>query len=313
MVRNYAKEFNYTSNHISKFKNNLYSVIIYKNSDCISQLSLEEPEIDFGECYKKVKNDNKINDLIIVIITKINDFNYKKIFSYSMYEPINGYKLSINDKCENDLILMKENIFVKLNSYNSNININDFLYLSKQEINIFNLSSSFYTDICYHFDYPINKDISLKDRIKLYYPNISLCEDNCLITGVNLTSLEAICECKFNFINNNIITNNLFLQNKYEEVQEFISQTNIQIIKCYKDIFNIKYYKNNIGGFIIIILIINEIILTIIYSSRSLYFIRKYIFGLSGAYILYLSNKKSLFSNINLINAPPLKKIKKKE
>ena len=186
-----------------------------------------------------------------------------------------------------------------------------FIFIKTRK-NIFNLSSSFYTDICYHFDYPINKDISLKDRIKLYYPNISLCEDNCLITGVNLTSLEAICECKFNFINNNIITNNLFLQNKYEEVQEFISQTNIQIIKCYKDIFNIKYYKNNIGGFIIIILIINEIILTIIYSSRSLYFIRKYIFGLSGAYILYLSNKKSLFSNINLINAPPLKKIKKK-
>ena len=99
LVRNYAKEFNYTNNHISKYKNKIYSVIIYKNSDCISQLSLEEPEIDFGDCYIKVKSDNRINgNLIIVIITKIKDFNYKKIFSYSMYEPIFGDKLAINDK-----------------------------------------------------------------------------------------------------------------------------------------------------------------------------------------------------------------------
>ena len=314
LIRNYVKEFNYTNNHISKFKNNIYSILIYKNRECISHLSLEEPEIDFGECYKKVKNENKINDnLIIVIITKINDLNYRKIMSYLMYEPIYGDKLIINDICENDLILMKENLFIKLNYSIFNIDINDILYLSKQDINIFNLSSSFYTDICYHFDYPINKDISLKDRIKLYYPNISLCENDCLIKGVNLTNLEAICECKFNFISNNIITNNLFFKNNYEEVQEFISQTNIQIIKCYEDIFNIKYYKDNIGGIIIIILIIVEMILTIIYSSRSLYLIRKYLYELSAAYILYVSNKKNILSNINLIYAPPIKKINKKK
>ena len=71
-------------------------------------------------------------------------------------------------------------------------------YMVDQNIDIFNLSSEFYTDICFHFDSPLDKDISLEDRISLFFPNITLCENGCLIKGVNTTSMRAICECKFN-------------------------------------------------------------------------------------------------------------------
>ena len=314
LVRNYANEFNYTINHLSKFINNIYSIIIYRNSDCISKLSLEEPEINFSECYKKVANKYQIDDkLIIVLITKRNgDKSYRKMISYLMFEPSSGKELLNEDICKDDNLIIKENLFAKINDSNSNIDINSLLYLSYQDINFFNLSNSFYTDICIHFDYPIDKDISLKDRIKLYYPNISLCEDYCLIKGVNISEFKAICECKFNnILKNNFITNNIVFQKQYEEIYEFISQTNIQIIKCYKDIFYLKYYKSNLGGLIVLILIIFEILITYFYCFRSLFFIRKYIFGLSGAYILYLSNKKNQISNDNLISSPP-KKIKKK-
>ena len=203
---------------------------------------------------------------------------------------------------------MKESLINKLNDSTNNIDINSIIYLTKQDINVFNRSSKFYTDICYHFSYPIDKDIALKDRIRLHYPNISLCDDECIIKGVDLTNLEAICECEFNsIINNNFITNNILFQNQYEEIHNIISQTNIQIIKCYEDIFDIKYFKNNIGGFIIMTLIIIEIISILIFSIKSLFFIRKYIFGLSGAYILYLSNRNNSLSSDKLSLAPPKK------
>lgn len=39
------------------------------------------------------------------------------------------------------------------------------LSLTNQSIDIFNMSSDFYNDICFHFESPTGKDVPLKDRI----------------------------------------------------------------------------------------------------------------------------------------------------
>ena len=64
--------------------------------------------------------------------------------------------------------------------------MNSILHLTGQNIDIFNLSSDFYTDICYHYDSNIDKDVALKDRVLLYFPNITLCEDSCETKGVHI-------------------------------------------------------------------------------------------------------------------------------
>jgi len=92
--------------------------------------------------------------------------------------------------CQDDSIIVVNNILYKLDT--NAFNFDFILYLTKQNINVFNLTDVFYTDICYHFDSPINKDIALNDRILLSFPNISLCEEGCSIKGVNLTSLASI-------------------------------------------------------------------------------------------------------------------------
>ena len=64
----------------------------------------------------------------------------------------------------------------------------------------------FFTDICYYINFPIKKDIALKDRIKLLFPNITLCKNGCSIKGINSTSIKAECDCKIkNLINNNFL------------------------------------------------------------------------------------------------------------
>jgi len=305
-------------------KNNIYSIIIYKNLECILELSLEFPQIKFGECEKKIKNKYRIkSNLIIVIITKkIDKLNYNIIDSYYFFDPTSGQELSVNDICQNESLTTHENLIVKLN--NDKTDIDSLLFLAKQDINIFNLSSEFYTDICYIFDSPLKKDITLKDRLLLYYPNITLCENNCNIKGINLTSLRAECECKFNNLKNNIfIKDNLFIQNQIDEIEDFLSETNINIIKCYKNIYLKKKYSNYIGCYIIICLIFIQIIMTIIYCNKSLYLIRKYIFEVTTKYIKYLStqkNKESKISNnsldfndqISINNEPPKRRLKRK-
>ena len=134
------------------------------------------------------------------------------------------------------------------------------------------------------------------------------------IKGVNLTSFKAICECKLNNImDNNIFGNNFLIQSSIGEIKDMISNTNIEVIRCYKDIFNYKYYISNFGWFIIMSLILSQIILVIIYYSKSIFSIRKYIFELIDIFISYLviqNHNLVLSNNNNSIQAPPKKNFK---
>ena len=208
-----------------------------------------------------------------------------------MYEPELGGKLEFNDICKEDTLVVQENLLAKLDN---STNIDSLFYLAQQNIDIFNLSSAFYTDICYHFNSPVEgKDIALKDRIKIYYPNVTLCEDGCQIKGINLTTFKAICECLLNnLMNNNLLGNNILYQSSIGELENLIQKTNIEVIKCYKDLFEMKYLVSNTGGFIIMSLILAQIVLIIIYLFKNLYSIRKYIFSMTDKYISFLTNPK---------------------
>ena len=84
-AKNYAKEFNYTINHVSIFYNSLYSIILYKDLNCIEKLSINAPKIDFGNCYSKVEknlNPPTNNKFIVALIEKFN-INKKSTITYS--------------------------------------------------------------------------------------------------------------------------------------------------------------------------------------------------------------------------------------
>ena len=299
--KNYVKEFWYTDNHISVFKNDIYSITFYKNAECISDLKLEIPQIDFGECYQKVRENYHINtseSLVIAIIAKKEDgVIYPKMVSYSMIDPNFGNKLESDDLCKNETLMVQENLLAKLDK--SKVNLDFILYLAGQNIDIFNLSSVFYTDICFHFDSPIDKDIALKDRILLCFPNVTLCENNCQIKGVNLTSLKAMCECPFNNKLSNFIGSNLLSQSQLGDIENILGQTNIEIIKCYEDIFKYKYFISSSGNFIIIFLILSQVICTIVYYKKNLFLVSKYIIDIADKFISYIYASKLNFESQN--------------
>jgi hypothetical protein len=162
--------------------------------------------------------------------------------------------------------------------------------MAEQNIDIFDLSSDFYTDICFHYNSPIDKDITLKDRITLFFPNITLCENGCQIKGMNIETMRAICECKFNnIINNNLFINSAFYRSQVGQIQEILSETNIEIIKCFKEFIKYKYCISCIGGYIILAFIFIQISLTLFYSIKSNYPLRKYIFDITDNFLLYSS------------------------
>ena len=315
IAKNYATEFKYTEKHVSVYNNSIYNIFLYKDCDCISQLSLNVPEIDFGECVSNLKESYNIeDDLVVAVITKMVDgVNYPIMKSFSIFDPKSGNKLPYEDVCQNDSFIVKENLFMKFNI--SKNDINALIYLTQQNIDIFNLSSAFYTDICYDFNSPIEgKDIPLKDRIALYYPNITLCENDCENIGVNLTSLKAICNCDYNeFINNNVLSAHRFYQKEISQLKGVISDTNIEVVKCYKFFLSMKYFLSSPGCFIIIGLMIILIIITIIFFCKSLFQIRKYTLNITNKFLSYTTYQRnklyinSLQLNGKNINVPPKK------
>ena len=288
LVLNYKDNFNYTSNHISIYKSNNYTIAIYKNSETISSLSLGIPKINFESCYEKIKREYNISDDLITLLEseKINS-QFDKIEIFSVYNPITGEKIIFNDLCKTEPVTVKEDLGNKID------NIDWFMDLAAQGIDVFNPNSDFFTDLCYHYKSPIDgKDIPLKERFKLFFPNVSLCEKGCSIKGINTTTNTSICECTLNnIINNNFLTDNIFFQSTMAEIKTLIQDSNIEVLRCYKDLFKGEFYRANYGSFIILGLLLIQIILTIIYYKKYIFSMRKYLFNLIKTYLSYLSNK----------------------
>jgi len=323
-TKNYAKEFSYTTKHVSLLYNDLYSILIYKDGNCIKELSINMPKVDFGTCYTKVQKNisDTTNDKIIIVLIERLNAQTKSTISYAFYHPITGEKIDAETICKEEVVVIKENVLSQLN--NTGKNMTSILILTDQNINVFNLSDEFYTDICYCFESPNGKDIPLKDRIKNFYPNITLCEEGCFNKGVNLKTMESICECKFNvLINNDIIDNNALLSNTIGEVTDILASSNLNVLKCYKNAFNKKLIKKGIGAFIILGITFVQINLTLLFILYDMNMIRKYLFNLTHYYIFIFSkknnDKKNKINNIikntrlmtGNIKAPPKKILNK--
>ena len=112
--------------------------------------------------------------------------------------------------------------------------------------------------------------------------------------------MKVKCECIFNDLMNNNLMNNLYGE-AFSEIFNIINSFNIEVFKCIKDIFNIKYFKKCIGGFFILSLLFIQIIASSLFIKNGLCKIRKYIYSLVESFLLYKEN-------INLINNPPKRK-----
>ena len=318
-AKKYAKEFSYTDKHVSYFNDSKNSVLFYKDSSCIEKLSINMPIIDFGNCYSKIKynlDPPSNNSIIVVLINKSNE-PQKHSSSFSFYHPETGEKIIVEEICKDEEVIVKSSLLSELN--NSNVEINSILFLTQQDINIFNLSDEFYTDICYPFESPNGKDIPLSDRIKTFYPNISLCDYGCQCKGVDLNSLETICECKFNDImNNKLIGDNYLLSNTIGEIASLLSTSNIMVLKCHKDVFRKENIIKGTGGFIIIGIIFLILIFSLVFVFYDMPMLRKFLLSLSEYFIRLIINKSNnlvnrdnMYTRYSKIKAPPKKQKKK--
>ena len=283
LVKNYYKEYYYTEKHVSGYySSDIYNITIYIDKNCLTELNLKFPVIDFGSCYDKVQKEYGLNQsLIVVLMKKLNKTTGRTSPSYSLYSPLDGSKLNASEICKDEKIEVQQSVLNILEE--SGIDYSSIVQLADQNINVFDKSGAFYTDLCFEFDSPSGRDITLEDRIKEFYPNVSLCDDGCTNKGVNLTTMNAICSCDFPDISD---TKAVVFQ-AFDEYLEILSSSNYKVMKCMKYMF--KHFDRSVGGFLMLFSLIIVGFMFLCFYQKDSDIIKKYIVGRTTEYINYLN------------------------
>mgnify|MGYP006988884015 CR=1 FL=1 len=228
------------------------SIYIYYNQSSVDEVFKVYTNLSIlylNDCENKLKEKYNLapdEKLYILGIDSPNIFMKSpvNVYNYEIFLE-NGTQIKDLSICENtSLTLSSVIINDKL------IHYEEAVYFSSFGYDIYNINDKFYTSYCAPASIN-NNDITLDDRFKDFYPsNISLCNDTCTYSYVNLTSKRIYCSCHpYNF-----------RKNESEKSQEsysnyLLSLINYKIIGCYKILFDSKNYYYNCG-FIIGVLVL---------------------------------------------------------
>lgn len=311
LAKRFAKEYSYTLNHISQFIAENYVILLYRNKSCLPNLHLNNSIIDLESCISKIEENYHISSPLIAVIDKMGAYKNPSIY-YSFYHPITGDKIYAGF-CKDIPIKVTKNV-------SSLYQRGRYDWLTSQNIDVFFVNASFFINICTHYESITKKDIILVDRLKMFYINAFICDFNCIYNGTDYTTLTTTCICNYSESNIYLININLdaTIQKIEEQTIEIYSKIFMKLekykvffIMCYKDVFTFKYFIRNLGGFIILALILIQVICLILLAYSCFFSkLNQFIISVTNSYTNYLKKnhrmkrdtqykKNSIKSNIN--------------
>ena len=262
---NYKNIFNERKYLLDEFSKNNNTDIIIKEGKIILQASstfnqihnknINISSINLGKCEDELKYIYNISNNDSLLIMKLD------IFEEGLLIPIIEYEVYNSETKE------------KLNlTYCKDIKIVINIPVSIDEKNLFkyNLSSDYYNNIC--FTYSTNKktDIILIDRKNEFIKyNYSLCEKNCNYILYNITTKNVECDC---FVKQNFYyKEKMDIKDILSNLNDFFSlknQVNIEVMKCYKLLFNKEELSSNIASNILLSILGANFILIIVFIIK---------------------------------------------
>ena len=250
--------------------------------------------IDISECIDKIYSSNKMKEKDDIVILKfdvnkmpnnflINPVEYKLINSRTGQEldasvcEHNSIKISypvhdLINKFDKMMRNMRKLEYMKIDlTSNNRDSLREKLDKGKEIIvdypdtDIFNIDSKIYTDICVAVEVD-GKDLVLEDRVNYFYPQLSLCENNCTYNHTDFINERIFCDCSYKteFDFDREYTS-YFELNTNQIKNDQSGNSNIAVMKCLSNLKNPKSISKN-GGFIysLLILFIEFILLLII-------------------------------------------------
>ena len=246
--------------------------------------------IDISDCIDKIYKSNKMKEKDDIVILK---FDVNKVPNKYLINPVE-YKL-INSRtgqeldasvCEHNSIRISYPVHDLINKYdkmfkrvrkleymkidltsNNKDSLREKLDKGKEiydeypSVDIFNINDKIYSDICIAVEVD-GKDLVLEDRIDYFYPQLSLCENNCTYNRTDFTNERIYCDCsyktEFDFERE---YSSSFELNTNQVQNDQSGNSNIAIMKCISNLKNSKSISKNYGFIYSLIIIILEVLL----------------------------------------------------
>ena len=216
-----------------------------------------ESTINLGECKDRLKESNNIPEDIDLYILKIDikqeGMRIPKI-EYEVYYPLNE---SLSKKLDLDVC---ENI---------TIDISIPVMINESDLDKHNSSSNFYKDICYAYTSEKGTDVILKDRRNEFIENnLTLCEEDCFLKDYNFSIGKAKCSCPVKTESTPISEVKFNKTKLYNNFKDIKNTMNIEIMKCFYDLFSKEGIIKNIGFYITIPIILLHNVFIILFYIR---------------------------------------------
>ena len=271
--------FNLDDKHLQS--KNILKSQIYISKSCINSIG------------KKLNISNSVG--MIIIVSNSNNKNVNGIperFFVIRYSGSgeNKYINSTNfdfSLCSKDPIVLNTSInineikvFKKKEENNPNsrdifelkdLDIKKVLYAKKYNIDLFDLHSNFFEDICFKFKSEKNTDVTLETRLTEYYQNITLCN-----LKLNAQYIQFKYEtynktlyycCAYGFYKNE--KEKMSYIDKIDSKMNIVfSNSNIKVLSCYKEIVKVKNIYKNYGELICLFALIMQLIFFITFCCK---------------------------------------------
>mgnify|MGYP002623862319 CR=1 FL=1 len=233
-----------TINPVSNLRDTSISGYFINNNVYESSQDSNYTLLYLNECEDLLKKEYKLDKSVELFILQIESKEKNKISAINSYNYgvflENGTQMNMSI-CDGIKITVSSPIVDPESAH-----LDKAIYFSEMNYDIYNLSSEFYTYTCAPASIDGN-DITLTDRkIDIYPNNVSLCNDSCDYSAVNLSSKRFICDCDIT-------------PSEEEEIEEteeeeegnyidyFLSLMNYKIVICIGLLKDINNFKSNMG------------------------------------------------------------------
>ena len=293
----YASKYGKSDNYITKLENEYFKIFIYNNILCLEKVSQDAKLVDFGDNFLNLLSNKQIVNPILAIV----EDKKTNSTSYAVAEPNSGELLEdVNNDLRRTEIHVLEDIYSSL-SYLGDIKRKYIIHMLKQGIDVFDPNNKFYTNLCFYYDSPNDKDIPMKDR-PYFYADLPKCDSDCTYQGIDYTNLKFKCQCTFRTLSDGDSVGDApsNFDNGYPKKK---NSPNIEVFKCMGHAFKGQYFKKSSGGIIMLILSAVQITCMTLYLLMGISKIKKHTFSLYSAYKNYTG--KNMKNDAN----PPKKNI----
>ena len=268
---------------ISKLKEG-QDILFLENNNINISLVLTENEknnrnknvtaVILGECEINLKEKYNIsmNKSLLIYKIDVRKDNMKiPTIEYKVYYPLNGKQL-------------KELNLTYCEGNDIDIHI-PVIFNSQKEKDKHNISSKYYSDICYKETSEKGTDIILKDRKDYYIDNeLNTCEEKCRFTEYIKKIKKAVCSCP--------AKTSFKLFSEIGKKKDFISGlkdiknlVNLNVMKCYYTLFTNDGISKNFAFYFVLSGIIFYFISTLIFYKKDNHIIKYQIKGIVNAII----------------------------